>query len=84
MSKRCPQQSIVKQLLGLPRLKYLKSAPIFCETSNAAVDLASAVRKRGRRQISELAEFSMISQQRESDKRYLPDKRTGQFAVTQQ
>ena len=31
---------------------------------------------RGRKQISELAEFSIISQQRGSDKRYLPDKDT--------
>jgi len=52
----------------------MKSTPIICEAGNAAVDLARVVRKRGRRQISELAEFCMISQQRGSDKRYLTDK----------
>ena len=55
-------------------MEYLKSAPKICEVGNAAVDLARAVRMRGRREISELDEFSIIRQQSGSDKGYLPDK----------
>jgi hypothetical protein len=44
------------------------------EVGNAAVDLARTVRMRGPRQISELTDFSMIRQQRGSDKRYLQGK----------
>jgi hypothetical protein len=57
----------------LPRLEYLKIAPIICEVGNTVVDLPIVVRMLGRRQISELAEFSTISQQGGSNKRYLPD-----------
>jgi len=57
----------------LPRLEYLKSAPIIFEVGKAVVDLAIVVRMLGRRQITELAEFSMSSQQGGSNKRYLPD-----------
>jgi hypothetical protein len=41
---------------------------MICEVGKAVVDLAIVVRMLGRRQITELAEFSMSSQQGGSNK----------------